>query len=385
MFNSVDSVTNILKFFISSNKDIIVIVDDLKVRANVIKVNEVNFYLKFSLMPEFSKLPYGISCFIPYGKDLFFFNTEIINVEDNIVTAVIPASVIKKHSREYERYNVEGILFSSLNVVKEIDDREFLNRFPLAMRSLFDKGLSNVSYDEVLEKIMSMLEGEFGSAIFIDEFSQLPWLKYCRYNKTALVIPDIDSKSFLEPYRMYNFATYGFFLEPNRRNLLDSEVKFFVNYHTSRGFRSYMYVPLFVVDTLLGYIAIASNNPIKLDDFSSVSRIMKVLGMCDLVEQFFCYNRFFVINEHRDYPIPVIDISFGGMKVKIDKHISYFINVGDTVKVYFKIGSKFFEFVGDVIRTGIENEKFIAAIKFLNMDKLDFAYIKKWFGSFERW
>lgn len=377
-----ESVVNILKFFVASDKEVIVIVDDLKVRANVTRIDDMHLYLESTILPKIGKLPYGVSCLIPYGKDMFFFNSEIMRIEGNELCVILPGNIIKKHHREYERYNVEGILFCSLNVVKEVD---FVGRFPLSMRAMFDQGLDKVSYGEVLDKFVETLAKEFGSAVFVEEFSQLPWLKYCRYGRTGLIVTDIESKEFLEPMCMYGFASYGYFLEPQRRNLADNEVKTFTNYHISKGFKSYIYVPIFIVDTLLGYVMIASGNPIDLKELKEVSRLMRVLGIVDLIEQFFCYNRFFVLNEHRDYPIPIIDISFGGMKLKIDKHIAYFIDVGDTLKIYFKIGTRFFEFVGEVIRVGYEGGNFISAVKFLNMDKGEFSYIKKWFSGFERW
>ncbi|MEN2998628.1 MAG: PilZ domain-containing protein [Brevinematia bacterium] len=383
--SSSENVVNIMKFFVSSGKEVVLIIDDLKVKGSVVRMDDVYFYLKPTVLPDVQKFPYGVSCLIPYGKDLFFFNSETVKIEGDEICVMLPTSIVKKHHREYERYNVEGMLFASLNFVKEIDDKDFINRFPLAMRSMFAQGLSSVSYEDMLGKAIEILSAQFGAAVFIEEFSQLPWLKYCRYNRVGLIVPDMESGKFLEPMRVYGFASYGFFLEPQRRNILDAEVKVFVNYHTFKGFRAYIYVPIFVVDTLLGYIMIGSNETISTERFEDISKLMRILGIVDLVEQFFCYNRFFVLNEHRDYPIPVIDISFGGVKIKIDKHISYFINVGDTVKLYFKIGGKFFEFIGEVIRVGYEGGNFISAIKFLNMDKSEFLVIKRWFGGFERW
>lgn len=380
-----ESVVSILKFFISSNNPVIIIIDDLKIISNVVRIDDIYFHLRASILPEINKLPYGINCLIPYGKDLFFFNSEVVKIEGDELSVVLPTNIIKKHHREYERYNVDGVLFTALNIVKNIDDKDFISRFPLSMKQIFSKGLENVSYEEVVEKILDILRDKFGNAIFIDEFSQLPWLKYCRYNRTGLVLPDITSKSFLEPTKFYGFANLGAFLEPYRRNLVDNEVKVFVNYHVGRGFKSYIYVPLFVVDTLIGYIMVESNDSIDLNKFSDVSNLMRILGMADLIESFYCYNRFFVLNEHRDYPIPVIDISFGGVKIKIDKHISYFLNVGDTVKLYFRIGTRFFEFIGEVIRIGYENGSFVCAVKFLNMDKDSFYYIRRWSGTIERW
>ncbi|MCX8029439.1 MAG: PilZ domain-containing protein [Brevinematales bacterium] len=382
---SSDTSVNILKFFMSSGSEVILIIDDLKVRAQITRIDDFYLYIKSSIPLEIPKLPYGMSCIVPYGKDVFFFNSEIVRIENSEFFCVIPSSVIKKHHREYERYNVEGILFASLNIVKEMDDKEFINRFPLSMRNLFDKGLQNTTYEEVLEKAIDILSKDFGEVMYIDEFSQLEWLKYPRYNKVGLLVSNINSRSFLEPFRMYGFASYGYFIEPSKRNLFDAEVKTFVNYHVTKGFNSYIYLPMFLVDNLLGYLMICSNEIINVSNYNHLSKLMRILGMVDLVEQFFCYNRFFVLNEHRDYPIPIIDISFGGMKIKIDKHIAYFVNVNDTVKVYFRIGARFFEIIGEIIRIGYENNDFVSAIKFVNMNKEDFGYIRKWFSSFKRW
>ncbi|MFN4244653.1 MAG: PilZ domain-containing protein [Brevinematia bacterium] len=383
MFNS-ESVINILKFFVSSNKNIILIVDDLKINTKIIDVNDIYFYLDIPFELDIQKFPYGISCLIPYGKDLFFFNSEIIDIQENKAKIVLPATIVKKHSRDYERYNVEGILFASLNVVKEIDNKDLIDRFPSSIRLTFQEILGKASFEEILEKILNLILEKFDHAIFIDKLSQLSWLRFCRYNKTGLVLPNVNSKTFLNPFKVYGFSTYGTFLEPQKRNILDSEVKFFLNYHISKGFVSYIYLPIFIVDTLIGYIMIASKKPLELDNFDNILKIMELLGFIDLIEKIFCYNRFFVLNEYRDYLIPVVDISFGGIKIKIDKHIAYFINVGDTVKVYFKIGTKFFEFIGEVIRIGYENDSFISAIKFFNIDKSEFSFIKKWFSNFER-
>lgn len=382
---STETQSNILKFFISSENEILVILDDLKIKAKLSKVDDVYFYLKMSIDIELQKLPYGISCLIPYGKDLFFFNSEIVKFENGEACCILPANIIKKHHREYERYNVEGILFASLNIIKEIDDKEFINRFPKSVRSIFKEGLQNVSYEKVVDEIIANLNNEFKEVLFIDGFSQLPWLKYCRNDKIGLVAQSIDPKYLLDPVKVYGFATYGYFLEPSKRNIFDNEVKMFINYHTSKGFKSYVYAPIFVVDTLLGYLMICHDEEIILKDYKNLLKLMKILGMIDLIEQFFCYNRFFVLNEHRDYPIPIIDIGFGGIKIKIDKHIAYFINVGDMLKVYFRIGSKFFEILGEVIRVSYENNNLVSAIRFVNMDKDTFLHIRKWFSSFKRW
>ncbi|MGC8964168.1 MAG: PilZ domain-containing protein [Brevinematia bacterium] len=382
-----DYVSNILKFFIGTNQNLFLIVDDLKLKATIHKLEDPYIFIKPSIDFNLPKLPYGITCLIPYGKDLFYFVSEAIDVDtQNIIKVVSPSSIQKKHDREYERYNVEGILFTSMNIIKDIDEEKFLERLPNSFRKVLNSvKVNEISYESIVETIMNILRERYKISLFIDEYSQLPWLKYCRYNHLGLVIPDMNPDIFLQPIRLYGFASYGYFLESSKRSILDREVKMVINYHSLKEASSYVYLPLFIVDTLIGYIFVGSERNLNLLDIKDQIELFKLLGLGDVAELFFCYERFFKLNEHRDYPIPVVDISFGGIKIKIDKHIAYFLNKGDNVKLYFKIGNKFFELLGEVIRVGYEDEKFVSAIRFLNMSKEDFYVIKKWFSNIERW
>jgi hypothetical protein len=199
------------------------------------------------------------------------------------------------------------------------------------------------------------------------------------------VVNDISSADFLKPLMIYGFATYGYFLPKEKRHLLSNEVKFFINYHSLKGVKSFLYYPLFLVDTLLGYIFLGKGSPINLNNFSDLRELLRIVALADIAEQFFCYERFFNLNEHKDLPIPVVDISFGGIKVKIDKHIACLLDRGDKIKVFMRIGNTDLEFLAEVIRIGYEKGDFVCASKFLNMDKEKFTVIKKWFNRFERW
>lgn len=385
--SNIDQVVNILKFFVSSNQEIFLIIDDIKLKSSIYKVEDPYLFLKPFVNFNFSKLPYGITCLVPYGKDLFHFVSEVVEIDSQgFLKVLLPDNIQKKHDREYERYNVEGILFTSMNIVKDIDEEAFFSRFPSSFKKVLNNIKPNeISYEVIVETILDILRERYKIALFIEEYSQLPWLRYSRYNHLGIVIPDLSPDSFLEPVSIYGFGSYGYFLEPSRRNSFDREVKMVINYHLLKGAVSYVYLPLFIVDTLIGYLFVGSDKKLNLSDIRDQLELFEFLGFGDIAEQFFCYERFFKLNEHRDYPIPVVDISFGGIKIKIDKHISYFLNKGDNVKLYLRLGNKFFELLGEVIRVGYENEKFVSAIKFLNMNKEDFSIIKRWFSNIDRW
>jgi hypothetical protein len=381
------SAINILKFLASIRNEIFLVVDDLKIRcfpSNLI--DDVYLEVEMDLPAEMNiPLPYGISCLVPYGKDLFFFPSEITKVEGNKALILVPAAIQKRHEREYERYNVEGVLFCSINLIKNLGEKGF-EKFSDSFKKFITEYNGKLkTFDDVVSVILEELRKSYEVATFIEPISQLPWLSYCRYEHLGLVVNDISSGDFLKPFIIYGFATYGYFLPNEKRHLLSNEVKFFINYHSLKGVKSFLYYPLFLVDTLLGYIFLGKGSHIDLNSFSDLRELLRIVALADIAEQFFCYERFFNLNEHKDLPIPVVDISFGGIKVKIDKHIACLLDRGDKIKVFMRIGNTDLEFLAEVIRIGYEKGDFVCASKFLNMDKEKFTVIKKWFNRFERW
>jgi hypothetical protein len=381
------SAVNILKFLTSIKSDIFLVIDDLKVKGQPLEIiDDLYLAIDMDVPDNFSiPLPYGINCLIPYSKDLFFFPSEIAKIEGKRALILIPNFVQKRYEREYERYNVEGILFSSFNIIKDIREASF-EKFSNSFKKFLTENSEQVnSFEDAVSLVLEELRKEYEIAVFIEPSSQLPWLNYCRYEHLGLLVPDISSRDFLQPSYFYSFATYGYFLPQEKRHIFSSEVKFFINYHLLKNAKSFVYYPLFLVDTLLGYIFLGKNTPIDINKFDDQEKLLRVVALGDIIEQFFCYEMFLNLNKHNDMPIPVIDISFGGMKIKIDKHIACLLNKGDKIKVYTKVGNKDLEFLAEVIRIGYEKNSFVCALKFLNMDKDNFTIIKKWFNRFERW
>ncbi len=380
------TVSNILKFLINTNPISYIIVDDIKVPVVVEDIrNNTNVVLKIHTKTDEIKTLKGVNCFINSGKDTFFFSSDITKVENERIYLMIPSTITKLHSREYQRYNVDGLLYMSMNVIKEVDKTMLDFRVSKSYKSLF-KDILDITYEEAIESVITHLKKYFQTAIFIEPHSTLPWLNYCKETKSKLLVLDItNEEGLLQKFSFKDFTSYIDFIKHYEKISKSRNVKFFVEYHLMKNLRSFIYIPLFTVDTLIGYLLVGNSKPEIIKSDLDFIKFYEVIGFCDLIEQFFCIDRFFRITEYKDYPIPVVDISFGGIKIKIDKHIAHMVDIGDEVKVYLKVGARNIELLSKVIRIGIENNEFVMAMKFMDMNREKFLHIKKWFSQIERW
>jgi len=101
--------------------------------------------------------------------------------------------------------------------------------------------------------------------------------------------------------------------------------------------------------------------------------------MADIVSESLAKFKLFSLGSEEEYPLPVYDISLGGMKFEIEQYLAKFIDVGTKLKLYLKFNDgKALTLMGKVIRIDEEEEKLLAAVEFYDMGKAEEVILSNW-------
>jgi len=317
-----------------------------------------------------------------FNNNYHYFDSEMQMLEDNKVLVFIPEIIKKNLTRKYKRVYVEGKVFMRLKVIIQSKSIQFRDSPFMDERFIFQEVKKpKPAIDKILTSIKNLVS-EFAQKLQIKIYKPEDKLTFIdnvlRDTKKIFLIfnsyeESLDERRFIDKEIMTIMDVYNYYIgkgEPRKR--IEDKLLDFLQDRRNKKIFSECYVPLILEDEVVGYIrlindfdfhrSIKPTNAIKSKQYAEV-----------LVEALVKYD-YFRLDSGRDFNIPVIDISAGGLLCRIkDEKIKRYLTKNTFLEMDINFPTRRISAKGVVTRVSKEQSEY--AIKFQEIEQNDAEYI----------
>lgn len=345
------------------------------------KIQDISEYI-FTIKTE-SEIPPSVKSLdisFELNKEPYHFKGEVVKISSKDITVLIPSQLEVWRPRRYERNFCYGKVFCNVNIIKEMSS-EVRSKF-VSMPSRLGMIFKEVSKDTPnVSLVMKMIKDELETISDIGELFlhkqgetlPLPVVIITKYKK-PLLLEDTQDKSFYSKKYLGNeVITFTKFMEdlnwtPEK---IEEEVKKFIVFFAKNNIRSITYVPIFLFESVVGHIRVASFLN-KVSKTITLRDVFYIQSLADIASEALAKYKLFSLTNANEFPLPVYDISVGGVKVEIEQYLAKFLEPGTKVKLNIKLGrDKIISVKGKVLRIDSEEDKLFMAVQFEDLDKAE--------------
>jgi len=381
-YGEILSLLKICKFYgLSLN----VVYDNFKARGKVESISEYTFsiILENQIPPNIKSLDTSFE----FNKEPYHFRGEVVKISGKEIVLLVPSQIEVWAPRKHGRVFCYGKVFCKVNIIRSLSDSE------LSKMSSIPTSLTNI-YRELMKEspsvpmIMKMVKDELarvGNRSYLvlhkqGENMPLPVVIISRYKKPLLLEDTQDYSSYFKRYLGDEIIPFGKFMLDLKwdDDKIKAEVQKFMNYFMQHDIRSIAFVPIFVFESIAGHMWVSTALG-KVSKTLTPRDVYYVKAMADIVSESLAKFKLFSLGSEEEYPLPVYDISLGGMKFEIEQYLAKFIDVGTKLKLYLKFNDgKVLTLMGKVIRIDEEEGKLLAAVEFYDMGKAEEVILSNW-------
>lgn len=314
------------------------------------------------------------------NKDPYHFRAEVVKVSGKEVSVLIPSQLEIWTPRRYERSYCFGKVFCNINIIRELssDLRNRTQNVPARLSSIFheiSRDVPNISL------VMKMIKDEIANIsdlgeVFLHKQGEnlpLPVVIITKYKKPILLEDTQDEKSYYKKYIGNEVISFCKFMEDLKwdTDRISREVNKFMLFFANNNIKSIAYVPVFLFENVVGHIRVASFLD-KVSKVLSLRDVYYIQSLSDILSEALAKYKLFSLSSNSEFPIPVHDISLGGVKIEIEQYLSKFLEPGVKVKMNLKFDDgKIATLKGKVLRIDNKDDKLFAAIEFEDVSKVD--------------
>lgn len=345
------------------------------------KIIEISEYI-MSIKADFEIPPSVKSIDISFelNKEPYHFKSDVVKIFSKDITILIPSQIEIWKPRKYERSICYGKVFCSINIIKDLSEniRKKFSSLPPRLAPIFkeiSKDTPNVSL------IIKMIQDELVNISDLGELVlhkqgenlPLPVIIVSKYKKCLLVEDTQDDTSYFKKYSVNEVISLSNFMQDLQwsEEKIKEEVRKFKAFFTNNNIRSITYVPIFLFENVVGHIRVASLLS-KISKILTVRDVFYIKALADIVSEALAKYKLFSLSSTNEFPLPIYDISPGGVKVEIEQFLAKFLEPGTKVKLNIKFNDgKIIYPKGKILRIDTEEEKLFVAVEFENLDKTE--------------
>ena len=390
--NVISESKNIVNLFqtLKANKTDIFLRHELKeYNATVSNVSDVSVILNYkgNISAKIEKLEFNST----QGDTVYFCIMRIIKVTPDEITLSLPMEIEKRIKRKYKRVNTEGDVFLHFNIITNFDDKgifEDNKKIPPQFSAIY-KEITNELPD--VKRIVPLLSQELKKKAPLFEIKlhkggetypkRVELLK--KFKETVFISNAKDSKNYIKDIHNMGAITFLPFIHEIKQKVDDDAVvrKILVDImreDLSTTATSYICSPIMLFGNVIGHIFLGAT------DGSHVmfrdQDIYFVQTACQLLSEAFAKNRLYQLNTGEDYSIATVDLSGGGLSMKIvDPVVLKYLYDGTKLRIMTKVMDKEIKTVGKVTRIEKESDSVgIIGVKFTEIKWNDQEYIDKY-------
>ncbi len=381
-YGEILSLLKICKFYgLSLN----VVYDNFKTRGKVEGISEYTFsmILETQIPPNTRSLDISFE----FNKEPYHFRGEVVKISGKETVLLVPSQIEIWTPRKHDRVFCYGKVFCKVNIIRSLQDSE------LSKMSSIPTSLTNI-YRELRKEspsvpmIIKMVKDELSrvsdrSDLVLHKQGEslpLPVIIISRYGKPLLLEDTQDYSSYFKRYLGDEIIPFGKFMLDLKwdDDKIKAEVQKFMNYFLHHDIRSIAFVPIFLFENVSGHMWVASSLS-KVSKNITPRDVYYIKAMADIVSEALAKFKLFSLGSEEEYPLPVYDISLGGMKFEIEQYLAKFIDLGTKLKIHLKFNDgKNVTLMGQVIRIEEEEGKLLAAVEFFDIGKTEEIVLSNW-------
>jgi|GEM_PF-1674795 len=381
-YGEILSLIKICKFY---NLSLSVVCDNLKTRGRVESISEYTFsmILENQIPPNTKSLDISFE----FNKEPYHFRGEVVKTSSKEVVLLVPSQIEIWTPRRHDRTFCYGKVFCALNIIRNLSDSELskMSSLPTSLTPIY-RELRKES--PTVPLIIKMVKDELTklgdkSDLLIHKQGEnlpLPVVVISRYKKPLLLEDTQNYESYFKKYLGDEIIPFGKFMEDLKwdDDKIKAEVQKFISYFAQHNIRSIVFVPVFLFESIAGHIWVGTLLN-KVSKILTPRDVFYIKSMADIISEALVKFKLFSLGSGEEYPLPVYDISLGGMKFEVEQYLAKFLDVETKLKLYIKLNDgKTITTFGKVIRLEEEDGKLFAAVEFYDMGKAEEIILSDW-------
>ncbi|HHE04896.1 MAG TPA: PilZ domain-containing protein, partial [candidate division WOR-3 bacterium] len=317
-----------------------------------------------------------------FNNNYHYFDSELQILDDTKVLIFIPELIKKKLTRKYKRLYVDGKVFMRFKVIIQSKSVQFKDSPLMDERFIFQEVKKpKPAIDKILISIKNLVS-EFAQKIQIKVYKQNDKFdfidKVLRDTKQIFLIynsyeDSLDEKRFMDKDIMTIMDVFNYYIrkgEPRKR--IEDKLLDLLQDRRNKRIFSECYIPLLLEDEVVGYIRLINDfdfhrnikpmNALKTKQYAEV-----------LVEALVKYD-YFRLDSGKDYNIPVVDISAGGLLFRLeDETLKRYLAKNTLLEIDINLPYRRINARGIVTRVMKEHSEY--AVKFQEIEQEDAEYL----------
>lgn len=322
--------------------------------------------------------------------EYYFTEVDTKKIENKTIVVSMPLELEIRSIRRYPRAYVEGNVKARFKLLTNESTASTVpansTGVPPKLAGIYFEMQKNVPD---IKKVLAMVGKELNSIGPISEIKlHKENEKYdeeinlvIRYNKPFLVSNSSNPKSYVSEFPANDMINYAAFLKELRRSgwdnnrlreaIIERQTKL-----TSLGIRSIMVIPIRLFDNVIGHIQIKTTQDTAKE--LRVSDAYYVMALADIVSEALAKGKLFNLNTGKDYDIPVINISAGGVYLEVNSpYINKFLHEEMKLQLDIIIIKKEIQTTAEIRRIDYIDKTVRLAIKFTRVDEETQKYIEE--------
>ncbi|RKX95741.1 MAG: hypothetical protein DRP84_03270 [Spirochaetes bacterium] len=317
-----------------------------------------------------------------FNNNYHYFDSEFQILDDTRILIFVPELIKKNLTRKYKRLYVDGKVFMRFKVIIQSKSIQFKDSPLMDERFIFQEVKKpKPAIDKILISIKNLVS-EFAQKIQIKVYKQNDKFNFIdevlRDTKQIFLIynsyeDSLDEKRFMDKDIMTIMDVFNYYIrkgEPRKR--IEDKLLDLLQDRRNKRIFSECYVPLLLEDEVVGYIRLINDfdfhrnikpiNALKTKQYAEV-----------LVEALVKYD-YFRLDSGKDYNIPVVDISAGGLLFRLeDKKLKRYLAKNTLLEIDVNLPYRRINARGIVTRVMKEHSEY--AVKFQEIEQDDAEYL----------
>jgi len=317
-----------------------------------------------------------------FNNNYHYFDSELQILDDTKVLIFIPELIKKNLTRKYKRLYVDGKVFMRFKVIIQSKSVQFKDSPLMDERFIFQEVKKpKPAIDKILISIKNLVS-EFAQKIQIKVYKQNDKFDFIdevlRDTKQIFLIynsyeDSLDEKRFMDKDIMTIMDVFNYYIrkgEPRKR--IEDKLLDLLQDRRNKRIFSECYIPLLLEDEVVGYIRLINDfdfhrnikpmNALKTKQYAEV-----------LVEALVKYD-YFRLDSGKDYNIPVVDISAGGLLFRLeDEKLKRYLAKNTLLEIDINLPYRRINARGIVTRVMKEHSEY--AVKFQEIEQEDAEYL----------
>lgn len=317
-----------------------------------------------------------------FHNNYHYFTTRVYQKDPTHLTLVMPQEIFKNLLRKHDRINVLNKVYMKFKIHIETESREFEQSSLLEERLLFQEMKKpRPAIDKMLKSIRNLVS-EFAQNFQVKVFKGGEELGFdeqiVKETKRIFLIYDtyedtIEEKRFLEDEVLTVGGVYEYLLSHGEtEESASSKLLDLLQQKRNKRIFSECLVPLMLEGEVVGYIRLV--NDVDFHRSIKPSFALRAARYSSILVSALVKYDYFTLESGKDFDIPIVNISAGGLLFKLNKPgLRSYLIINTGLQMSIRFPSRQIEVRGRIFRVDPERSEY--GVKFEEINEIDMRYI----------